>query len=347
MKYHSDLLDYGNVAEYAIYHTLSDEIGDIDPQYPMLKYICDRYELNIEQRYWLAFLTGACYCAPTVFYIYNEFPDYENVDVGRLQRWWDGGGRQACVFQSDRKWIRSRNQFVPMFESYRQLLAGRTQEEAFQSELQRTPGKTYNKAYDYFGNVKYFGRFGMFLWMEAVYVVTGFPMRPTSMPWKDSSSQSSRNGLCFAMGYDDLIRGHGYGDEPIVSEDYETIEDDFQDVLNLLHEMRPDSRVDVWNMETTLCAYKKWKLGQLHPERQRNINHYRYIGYYLDRQYEEIVKMSENVRNGVYWDVLWDMRKEMLPAQNLRELGANNREWGEEEMIRRMSRFAFDGELVI
>lgn len=343
MNLHSDLLNYGNVYEYVTYHILSNDIGDIDPQYDMLRYVCDRFELNTEQRYWLAFLTGACYCAPTVYYIYNEFPDYENVDVGRLNRWWDGGGRDACLFQSDRKWIRSRNQFVPMYESYKELLGGRTQEEVFNECKGVNAYVTYDNVYKHFSQVKYFGRFGMFLWLEAVHVVTGFPIKPTTMPWKESSSQSSRNGLCLALGYDDLLRGHGYGDAPISKEDYQELDTDFIDIIQLLKELRPNSRVDVWNTETTLCAYKKWKLGQIHPERQ--VRHYRYPGYYLDRQYSEVSKMARNVPYGVNWSVLWDMRVETYNAQNLAELCQTTQEWGEQELRKRIDRYLEDGDI--
>jgi hypothetical protein len=77
------------MVEYIDYHIQSSNAKDIDPSNDCLKYVADRFELNIEQRYWLAFLFATCYSATTVYYIYNEFPDYENVDVGRLQRWWD------------------------------------------------------------------------------------------------------------------------------------------------------------------------------------------------------------------------------------------------------------------
>lgn len=62
------------------YHVQSSKAKDIDPANDCLKYVCDRFELNIEQRYWLSFLFATCYSATTVYYIYNEFPDYENVD---------------------------------------------------------------------------------------------------------------------------------------------------------------------------------------------------------------------------------------------------------------------------
>jgi hypothetical protein len=338
-------LHHGRLAEFVIYHRLSDEIGDIDPQYPMLRYICDRYELNIEQRYWLAFLTGATYCAPTVFYVYNEFPDFENVDVGRLERWWFGRGREATIFQSDRSWIRSRNQIIPMFESYRDILGGQTQEQAFQEVLQDTPGRTYDEAYKRFEHVKYFGRMGMFLWLEAVYVVTEFPMRPTTMPWKKSSSTSSRNGLCFALGYDDLLRKHGYGEDPILDEDYEDIEDGFQATVMLLKELDSDARVDVWNVETILCAYKKWRLGEEIPSRKTTA-HYRYPGYYLDRQHKEIAQLERNVTDGVDWSVLWDFRDETLDHAYLKEYGSDNVTWSNKAMHGRLELFDNQGIII-
>lgn len=332
-----EALKYGRMAEFITYHTLSNEMGDVDPQYPMLRYICDRYELNIEQRYWLAFLTGASYCAPTVFYIYNEFPDYENVDVNRLKYWWfDRDGRGKTIFQTDRAWIRSRNQIIPMFESYRNLLAGRLQESAFNDARQSTPEATYDAAYKYFSKVKHYGRFGMFLWLEAVYIVTEFPMYPTTMDWKDSSSQSSRNGLYFALGWDDLIRGHGYGKDPISAEDFQYTEDEFEYLQELLKEFDPESRIDVWNVETTLCAYKKWRLGEFDNSR-RTKSHYRYPGCYLDRQHDEIVKLQSNVIHGVDWSVLWQFREETYDHKYLKEFGANNIEWSQKEIAIRLN----------
>tara|TARA_R100001460_G_scaffold29165_1_gene58103 strand:- start:848 stop:1180 length:333 start_codon:yes stop_codon:yes gene_type:complete len=65
---------------------------------------------------------------------------------------------------------------------------------------------------------------------------------------------------------------------------------------------------NIWNIETTLCAYKKYKKGK------------RYIGYYIERQRKEIEKMQTNVNNGVDWSVLWDFRKETYNKKWLKEL---------------------------
>lgn len=335
-------LKEGRLAEFVIYHLLMDEMNDIDPTYPMMRYICDRYELNIEQRYWLAFLFAATYSAPTVFYIYNEFPDYENVDVGRLWRWWKAN-KQKTLFQTDRLWIRSRDQFVPMFESYRDHIGEGTQEEAFNRLKGDSLEDTYKKAYKYFISTYQFGRFSMFLYLESVYVVTGFPMTPDGIDWKNA--QSSRNGLCFALGYDDLLRGHGYGKEPIAADDFELLAEDYEYLLELIAELKPESRADAWNVETTLCAYKKWRLGQDDPKRIGSA-HYRYPGYYLDRQYGEIVKLEDKVTEGVDWDVLWDFREEVLCKKHLIEYKADNAVTSEEEMKRRVRLFEQQGELL-
>ena len=103
------------IKSYHEYHTLSMAAKDVDPSVICLRYLAERFELNIEQRYWIAFLYGTCYCAPTVFYMYNEFPDFEGVDVDRMQKWWDEK-KSLLIFQTDRLRIKSNNQFVDIFK---------------------------------------------------------------------------------------------------------------------------------------------------------------------------------------------------------------------------------------
>ena len=67
-------------------------------------------------------------------------------------------------------------------------------------------------------------------------------------------------------------------------------------------------RSTVWNIETTLCAYKKFKRGGQ-----------RYIGYYLDRQGVEIAQLAQRVRTGVAWQVLWQYRSETYRPEQLAE----------------------------
>jgi hypothetical protein len=55
-------------------------------------------------------------------------------------------------------------------------------------------------------------------------------------------------------------------------------------------------------METCLCSFKK-----LFREK-----HGRYLGYYLDRQSEEVIQAEQDGWHGIDWNVLWQARNETL-----------------------------------
>lgn len=294
-------LNPANNLTYEQYHNQSLEIGDIDPSYEMLRYVCERFELNMEQRYWLAFLYATCYCGPTVYYIYNEFPDFENVDEGRLSRWWSAN-RSKLYFQTDRRWVRSRNQWCDVFRSYKATIGGLNQEKFYKALKTPDPLLNYENAWNAMSGVYQFGRFAMFLYLEAVYVVTGFPMKPRTMDLKEA--ESCRNGLAFALNRPDL-NTHDGGRANLTPEEMRFLQVKFDRLTSIMQAQDP--RNTVWNIETSLCAYKKYRLGKRWP------------GFYLDRQAEEIENMQKNVNEGVDWSVLWDYRKETYQKQYLKE----------------------------
>jgi hypothetical protein len=55
-------------------------------------------------------------------------------------------------------------------------------------------------------------------------------------------------------------------------------------------------------METCLCSFKKLF----------RVKHGRYLGYYLDRQAEEISQCERDGWFGIDWQPMWDARKETL-----------------------------------
>lgn len=295
--------------DYYAYHLAMIEVGDMDPAYPALLYLCDRYEFNIEQRYWLAFLYAATYHVPSAFYIYNEFPDAENVDLGRMERWWRAN-RHRTLFQTDRRWIRSRNQFVPMVASYLALTglkAGGSQEGHFAANFfNPDPAVAYQRAYDGMMQVRHVGRYALFLYLESVAVLTGFPMRPRGLDLRNS--QSSRNGICYAIGRDDWLCGHNYGRTTLPDHAYGVLNQALEMIVAEAHARRPDGTSDIWSVETSLCAYKKIHRGT------------RYLGYYIDRQHDEIAAMQAGVPEGVDWQPLWDFRRGHFQPEWLREL---------------------------
>ena len=276
--------------------------GDCDPAYPALNYICDRQELNIEQRYWLAFLYATNYCVPTTFYIFNEFPDYENVNVERLQTWWDNN-KQRLKFQTDRAKVKNFNLFVKIFNSYK-MIVGKSQRDTFKKTEGNTPLDTYNKMYELCSQIYYFGRFSLFNYMEALNELTDLKMVPTEINWREA--ESSRNGLCYACNLQDFITLHHQPSKKVI--DYQLLIFKFNQLMKELQEENPEINVTIWNVETVLCAWKKlfWKD--------------RYLGYYIDRQMEEITVMEQKVKEGVYWDILWDFRKNFFKVELLGEL---------------------------
>lgn len=285
------------INQYLRYHQVSAEAGDIDPGYAMLNYLVQRFELNTEQRYWLAWLYAMTYHGPSAFYIYNEFPDYENVDVGRLQRWWDARGRDEMMTQSDRRWVRSSSQFVPAFESYRALLGSSTQHEFFMrvtKQLQPLTGydsakERYDALYPEASKIYSMGQFALFLYLEALHTITPVDLMPTDLDL--SKAWSCRYGLYYAYGLDHLVRDK---QEPL--EEPELTAEKWSALKQLM--AGTEKPPTIWQTETILCAFRKYHRGK------------RYLGYYLDRQAEDIAKMQDNVSTGVYWDVLWDYRRE-------------------------------------
>ncbi len=292
----------GNLIEYYDYHKKSSEAKDIDPANDTLRYICNRFELNIEQRYWLAYLYSTCYSPTTTYYIYNEFPDYENVDVGRLDRWWSKN-KQNLIFQTDRLRVKSTNQFIPSFISYRNLLGNLTQEKFFRSLKQPSPDQTYNNVWNEASKIFTFGRFTLFLYLEMLNVLTELPIEPTTLNLKEA--ESCRNGLVYANELWQLDT-HG-NNKKLTTNELNLLQNLFKDTVYHIKGMEVEHK-SIWNIETTLCAYKKYKLGK------------RYVGYYIERARQEIVKMESSIKEGIDWSVLWDFRKETYEKKWLKEL---------------------------
>ncbi|HAM40075.1 MAG TPA: hypothetical protein DCP69_01715 [Candidatus Omnitrophica bacterium] len=282
------------LAQYLAYHRESARIGDIDPSYAMLHYLCDRFELSIEQRYWLAWLYAMTYCGASVFYAYNEFPDAENVDVVRLQRWWDASGRKAIITQTDRRYVKANNLFVPAFESYRLWLGGRSQAEHFAALTSSpTPEARHATVYASARRLHSFGQFTLFLYLEALHTITPLDLAPTDLDL--NVAHSCRNGLCYAYGLDEWLT---VAEAPMPAAGRDDILAAWDD-LRARVATAVSPAPTIWATETLLCAFKKF---------QRDGS--RYIGYYLDRQAIEIAQLADRVRDGVCWDVLWQFRSE-------------------------------------
>lgn len=301
------------IREYIQYHIDSSHALDIDPQVEAIQYLCQRFELNREQRCWLCFLFSTNYCVATTYFMYNEFPDFATVDIGRLKRWW-AINRSKLIFQTDRAWIRSRNQFCDVFCSYRNLISEysptKNQYEALKKAIgSGTPQECYQHLLDNF-KVLLFGRFTMFLYSELLYNIVGLPI---GVRFDLSEAESSRNGLVFALGLERTAYTGRTGKR--LSEDTMRILNNGLCYIADCISKTPikERHKTLWSIETTLCAYKKHKL-----------NNKRWVGYYIERMRKEIVKLesttSRHAGGGVSWRPLWEFRKETYAPQYLKEV---------------------------
>jgi len=255
---------------------------DVDPAIIGLRYVADRFELNTEQRYWLAFLYGCTYSAVTVFHMYNEFPDPDRVDITRMQRWWDNN-REHVIFQTDRARVRSNNQFVDAVISYCNLTRGA----AARYFNTNDPAEMYDRV----TAIHTFGRFTAFNMLDAINTITH---QHVMLPYLDMrEAVSCRNGVAYAIGREDLVTK-----DKLPASD-----------LRLLHRamchLVENNKGNIFNIETTLCAYNKYRKGQ------------RFVGYYIDRHKKELLKYERAVPEGVCWDVLWHFRAETFDQQYL------------------------------
>lgn len=268
---------------YEEYHNKSLEVKDIDPSVLCLKYLSNRFELNIEQCYWIAFLYATCYSAVTVFYIYNEFPDYSNISINRLREWWDNN-KNNLLFQTDRLRIKSNNQFVEMVQSYKSIV-GDNQQKYFKSNNLK---EIYNKII----SIKYVGRFSLFNYLDVLNQITDVNIKPKYLNMIEA--ESCRNGICYAINKSDWIN------KKLNANEYKILHNQF---LKYLKELQGD----VFQIETTLCAYKKYRQDK------------RYIGFYIERMRKEIKHYENTNIKGIAWECLWQFRAETFNQDYLNE----------------------------
>lgn len=272
---------------------------DADPALFMLNYLFDRFEYNIEQRLWVCWLYGTTYYVPTAWIIQNEFPDMELVDQTRLEKW-NSENYRRLRYQTDTKYNKG---FLPaQFASYRSVVMENgctSQREFFRRVCSSTdPVKNFNALWEVINEKMFkFGRYTAWFYMQALKDCCGLNIEAPDLFLRSyDGSRSHRNGLHFALGQDNKI------DQKLDPKEYDELEKNAASILAELKAEHPDLQFDNFLFETVLCSYKKLF------RKKRG----RYLGYYIDRQSEEIRQVEQDGWSGIDWSVLWDARKETL-----------------------------------
>jgi hypothetical protein len=279
------------------WYAWSLKYDDCDPAVWATNYINKRYEHNDEQRLWLCWLYGNTYHLPTSWVLLNEFPDFELATVGRMTQW-NTANYKRLRYQTDTKW--NKGHLPEMFASYQKFIGDKSQREVMESYYGDNESRNFDNLWNVLkGDLHKFGRYSTWFYLQHLKHTAGVRVDPTSLMLDDySGSRSHRNGLLYALGKDDLC------DTKLTQSEYAGLESESTSILMETRSRFPDlaDQVDFFTMETCLCSFKK--IFREH--------HGRYLGYYLDRQAEEIMQCEKDGWFGIEWQVLWDARNETI-----------------------------------
>jgi hypothetical protein len=279
------------------WYAWSLKYDDCDPAVWCTNYLHKRYEHNDEERIWFAWLYGNTYQLPTAWVLKNEFPDYELATVDRITQWNTTNYKQLR-YQTDTKW--NKGHLPSMFESYQKFIGNRSQREALESFYVGNEEENFDALWDVLKNSLHkFGRYSTWFYLQHLKHTAGILVNPTSLMLDDyDGSRSHRNGLLLALGKDDDY------DRRLSGTEYVALESEASSIIREMEQRFPEliDNIDFFTMETCLCSFKKIFRAK----------HGRYLGYYLDRQAEEIMKAEGDGWYGIDWNVLWQSRNETI-----------------------------------
>ena len=280
---------------------------DCDPGIYALKYLVRRMELNQDQRFWICWLYACTYNVATAWVLFNEMPDYENVCVERLARF-NTDHIKRLAYQKDQKWLRGH--LAPMYESLRHQCGENLG--AYWLSRQGDYGSCWKAAM----SLHKVGRYTAWMFLQAMNEVCELGLTPTSLELNHDSSAMHRGGLCLAFGQDEwAIKGYKHSAAQLA-----WLEEHAAAILSDVQQTFPELvtiHADYFSMETSLCAFRKLF------RRERG----RYLGYYLDRWSEDIIKVTESDWPGINWELMWECRTEGLPIGLNRRTGVDKKQF--------------------
>lgn len=248
--------------EFVSYHIH----GDGECNNVVLKEWARRKTLTLQERYELAFLFSVTYCVQSAVILFEKQRNGSCLYKNQLTEL-----KQHILFQSDRKYMKMRDNFERTIEDFQN---NHRDVKQFLGNI--TAGGIINleKAIKYVSTWVMYGRFASFLFLETFVELTGMKTENTTIDWKHGDTATS--GLLNLFGYDDAAdRFDKAGTLPYKVDSLDKM------LYAAQFEIRREGGQDnVTEVETSLCAYRKFYKGS------------RYNGYYLDRMLEEIYSMQ-------------------------------------------------------
>ena len=232
----------------------------------VLKKWAQMHGLSLQDKYDLSFFFSATYCVPSACILYLE-----QKKQGILNDAFLDGIKKSLVFQSDRKYMRMKDNLERCYKDYRKT------HYSVLSFLRKTATGSkidLEKAVKEVSKWTMYGRFSAFLFLEAFIGISEAGFVNATIDWKDGETTTS--GLLNLFGYDSQAELFDKTGKLPFSASF------LDNLLKItVREIsKAGASENVTEIETALCAYRKFHKGT------------RYNGYYIDRMLEELNVMK-------------------------------------------------------
>jgi hypothetical protein len=268
--------------------------------YLYLPELAKRYEWDMEQKLWFAFLNGMTQNPITSLRLFTRLPSVPPVEATlvNFEKWfneeWD-----TLQFDTDRRY--QKRDTVQAIKVYAALVAEHGSQEAMLT------GKTYEELWALVSKKYYsFGRLSSFSYLEYVKIM-GAGAECTDLHFEDKSgSKSHRNGMMFLFGLDHMVwdkrADNGFDGSYDLKKLVPWLNTKADEYLTEFYtKLYPHWAVGKFTLESNLCTFKNHFFGR------------RYPGVYADMAWERITWADEKGQDA-FTLVFKDMRSQLLPA---------------------------------
>lgn len=270
---------------------------------PVVNDFFEKEKANFDDKVWWVLLYSSCYCVPTACAMYKNL-DYRTLNSRKLKEFWKNN-KSKLIFQSDRRYIKNMNQFCDIVSEF-MYKCKRKPWKYLKKYISDNSKETYTKMYKEVSSWKYYGRFGTILFMYNINKLLKIPMESDFYDWKHGSTTTE---AIFNAKYKDE-KADGFKKDPKLSkQEIQKLDNTLKQIIDRLKSKASDKNWTVLNVTSDMCSYRKLYKAS------------RYLGYYVDRQQEEILTLQKNYPEYAdMWKSMWESRKNNLPKEFLGEL---------------------------
>lgn len=273
-----------------------DEIG------PIMKRYFKVNKMSKDDQVWWILLYSACYCLGTACILEREL-DYDTVTEKRLNRFWEVY-KKDLIFQSDRRYIKNMNQFNDIAWEF--ICRSKREPWKYISQfITDDPYETYRNLYKEVSSWRYYGRFGTILFLYNLHKLMGIGLDYYEYDWKTGKTTTA---ALFNAFYLDERADEFEKDSKLTKEELTWLDDKLQKLTKVLKKRYPEKDWTLMGITSDLCSYRKL------------FKQSRYLGYYVDRQQEEILWLEERwpQYKSSWWDI-WKWRQKYIDCKYLGE----------------------------